>query len=426
MSSPSGTNSGGIGPSENLSRRSGGGRRGPMMTAAGVGVVIAVAIIAVIAGWAVGYYTAPSSSNNKNAVTITETGSSLLYPLMASYWAPNYTKLAGTPIALSTASTGSGTGQSYAEAGLVDIGASDAYLSNASATNLVNIPVAISSQLVFYNLPGVTAHLNINGTVLGMIYNGNIVNWNDPMIQAANPGVALPNAAIVPLARSDGSGDTFLITSYMYMAWAGWATHGYSTAKLSGTLNSKIQYANGNAGLVTLAAGTPNSITYIGNSYRAASIADGLVAAALGNSNANTAAGGVNPNNYLLWSSGNVSQDANLALTRLNYASYGLALSLIMGGSPYGPTTLHAGGGGTAPTAAYPSPYPDVNLEYTLIKATGSAQGPSHQYYVVQFLYWALGVGNQPVYLSPLGFLPLTSNVVALTYQTLQTVQVSN
>ena len=95
---------------------------------------------------------------------MSETGSTLLYPLF-NLWAGGYsTKYPSTTI--QTAGTGSGTGISEAENGTIDIGASDAYLSPSVAPSnpdLKNIPLAISAQIVAYNVPGVISHLKLSG-----------------------------------------------------------------------------------------------------------------------------------------------------------------------------------------------------------------------------------------------------------------------
>ncbi len=59
--------------------------------------------------------------------TVTETGSTLLYPLF-NLWAGGYNAKYPS-VTIQTAGTGSGTGISEAENGTIDIGASDAYLS---------------------------------------------------------------------------------------------------------------------------------------------------------------------------------------------------------------------------------------------------------------------------------------------------------
>ena len=160
--------------------------------------------------------------------SLTETGSTLLYPLF-NLWTAGYT---GTysQVSITTAGTGSGTGISDAANGTVDIGASDAYLSpseNSSDPDLLNIPLAISAQLVAYNIPGVTAHLKLSGAVLAQIYEGKVTTWNNSAIASLNPGLTLPSVPIVTLHRSDGSGDTFLFTQFLSKANPStWGTHG--------------------------------------------------------------------------------------------------------------------------------------------------------------------------------------------------------
>ena len=52
----------------------------------------------------------------------------------------------------------------------------------------MNIPLAISAQIVAYNVPGVTAHLKLSGKVLSEIYQGQVTNWNASQIASAQPG----------------------------------------------------------------------------------------------------------------------------------------------------------------------------------------------------------------------------------------------
>jgi phosphate transport system substrate-binding protein len=386
------------------------------------GVAIALAVVLLLVGLGGGYFLGTylnKGSTSNSTTSITESGSTLIYPLMQT-WGPAYTNY--TPnVVLSAAGTGSGQGQALAEQGLINIGASDAYLGNASQTSLINVPVAISSQLVWYNLPGVSGHLNLNGTVLAMIYAGAITSWADPMILAANPSQtselqALTNPTIHVLARGDPSGDTFLFTSYCDMSWSGWP-FGVGTTNLSTDKTPGIAFVTGNAGMVTGVEGQVGAIAYIGNSYTDKISGTGVASAALGDNNSLSASGGTNPANYVVWSPANVSTDANLGLTRLNYATYGLAVTLILGGSPYGPITLKTGGGGTTPLAGT-TPYPIVNLEYTLIKTNPTSNGKA----IVQFLEWAISYGNSATYLSPEGFLPLTAEVAGYDMQELGTV----
>ena len=86
----------------------------------------------------------------------------------------------------------------------------------ASALGAVQIPEAIGSVAVAYNIPGIpTKTLKFTGPVLADIFQGKITKWNDPQIQALNPGVSLPAVHIVVVHRSDGSGTTYVWTSYL-------------------------------------------------------------------------------------------------------------------------------------------------------------------------------------------------------------------
>ncbi len=146
-----------------------------------------------------------------------ETGSTLLYPLF-NIWVPAYTQQHPN-VQITTQGTGSGTGISEAVSGIAQIGASDAYMSNPlikAHPRVLNIPLAISSQMINYNIPGLNKQqLKLSGPVLAGIYDGSIRFWDDPAIAKDNPGVKLPHNAIVPVHRTDGSGDTFIFTQYL-------------------------------------------------------------------------------------------------------------------------------------------------------------------------------------------------------------------
>ena len=98
---------------------------------------------------------AVQTGNPSAAVTLSEAGSSLLYPYLQKL-APGI-NAAYPNITLTPAAGGSGTGQSEAISGTIDMGGSDAYLSPAQFTansGILNIPIAVSSQAVNYNLAG--------------------------------------------------------------------------------------------------------------------------------------------------------------------------------------------------------------------------------------------------------------------------------
>jgi len=298
---------------------------------------------------------------------------------------PDYQK-AYPQIKITTAGTGSGTGISQAAAGAVQIGASDAYLSKTQVSKypgLLNIPLAISAQQVNYNIPGLSqsTHLKLNGSVLSQIYQGKITKWNDPAITKLNPGVTLPAITIVPLHRSDGSGDTFLFTTYLSDQDAsGWgASISYGTTvswpKVAGALAEE-----GNGGMVDGCKATPGCVAYIGISFLSKTNAAGLGEAQIANASGS----------YLLPDSSTISAEA-ASFTSQTPANE--SLSLINGPA--------AGG------------YPIINYEYAIVNTKQSSPATAQD--VQAFLHWALTSGNAMSYLTQVKFQPLPASVVALS-----------
>jgi phosphate transport system substrate-binding protein len=227
------------------------------------------------------------AATTRPAGTITETGSGLLYPLARTWAAAYHKQFPG--VTVTTASTGSGKGIALASAGKDDIGASDAYLSSGDLVqnhSLLNIPLAISAQTVIYNLPGLSrrSHVKLNGAVLAGIYEGTITRWDDPAIAGLNQGLHLPAITIVPVHRSDSSGDTFLFTSYLSTQDQQWnETIGYGrTAAWPPVPAAKP--ASGSVTTMRECEAMPGCVSYNGISYLSQALAGGLGEAMLANS----------------------------------------------------------------------------------------------------------------------------------------------
>lgn len=225
---------------------------------------------------------APASAQQ---TALTETGSTLLAPLL-NMWVSAYQQ-SHPQVRISVGLTGSEIGIREAVAGKVDIGASDAYMSDAEMTRhpeIVNIALAIAAQTINYNLPGLNSiHLKLSGPVLAGIYEGTIRQWNAPEIVALNPGVALPAHAIVAVHRGDGSGDTFVFSQFLSFSTPSWEdSHGFGTTlKWPTAANSTA--AIGNAGMVKVLGATPYSVGYVGVSFSKEVAAANLGTAALKN-----------------------------------------------------------------------------------------------------------------------------------------------
>lgn len=149
------------------------------------------------------------------AQQITGAGSTFVYPIL-SKWSEAYSKLNGAQI--NYQSIGSGGGIAQIKAGTVDFGASDAPLppDQLAKAGLAQFPVVIGGILPVVNLDGIEpGQLKFTGPLLADIYLGKIKKWNDPAIAAVNPGVTLPNRAVIVVHRSDGSGTTYNWVDYL-------------------------------------------------------------------------------------------------------------------------------------------------------------------------------------------------------------------
>jgi len=153
---------------------------------------------------------------------ITGAGATFPYPIYAK-WADAYKKSTG--VALNYQSIGSGGGIKQITAKTVDFGASDMPMKpeDLDKAGLIQFPAIIGGVVPVYNIKGIdSGKLKITGEVLANIYLGKIKVWNDPAITAINPGITLPAEAITVVARSDGSGTTFIFVNYLSKISADW------------------------------------------------------------------------------------------------------------------------------------------------------------------------------------------------------------
>ena len=194
----------------------------------------------------------------------TGAGASFPAPLY-SKWASDYNKATGVKI--NYQSVGSGAGLKQIEAKTVDFGASDAPLKDEElkAKGLVQFPTVIGGIVPVINVAGIKpGELKLSGQVLGDIYLGKITKWNDAAIVALNPGVALPDAAIAPVRRADGSGTTFGFTNYLSKVNPEWKSKvGEGTAVNWPTGAG----GKGNEGVAAFVGRLPNSIGYVEYAY---------------------------------------------------------------------------------------------------------------------------------------------------------------
>jgi len=195
---------------------------------------------------------------------ISGAGATFPYPIYAK-WADAYKKQTGT--GLNYQSIGSGGGIKQIKARTVTFGASDMPLKpeELKQAGLVQFPMIIGGVVPVVNVKGVGAgQLTLDGATLAGIYMGEITKWNDPRIRKLNPKLSLPDLAIAPIYRSDGSGTTFLFTDYLSR----------ESAKFKSTVGAatSVQWpsgigAKGNEGVANMTAQTAGAVGYVEYAY---------------------------------------------------------------------------------------------------------------------------------------------------------------
>ena len=153
-------------------------------------------------------------------------GATFPYPLY-SKWFSEYAKI-DKSVKFNYQSIGSGGGVKQITAQTVDFGASDAFLSDkelaAAPAKLLHIPTVMGAVVVTYNIPGVSKGLKLKVDDVADIFLGKITKWNDKRIADDNPGVSLPDKAIIVVHRSDGSGTTSIFTDFLSGVSNEWQT----------------------------------------------------------------------------------------------------------------------------------------------------------------------------------------------------------
>jgi phosphate transport system substrate-binding protein len=207
---------------------------------------------------------AMSGLNFASAQEITGAGASFPAPIY-SKWAAEYNKATGVKV--NYQSVGSGAGIKQIDSKTVDFGASDMPLTDEvlKTKGQFQFPTVIGGTVPVINVKGIApGQMKLDGQVLGDIYLGKITKWNDAAIKALNPTLALPDVAIAPVRRADGSGTTFNFTNYLSRVHPEWkAKVGEGTA-----VNWPVGAGGkGNEGVAAFVNRLPNSIGYVEYSY---------------------------------------------------------------------------------------------------------------------------------------------------------------
>ena len=393
---------------DTIARRKGSGRTGVYVA---IAVILVILIVLVGGYYGAGWFKSSSTKAttcgttaavvpangvratpavaNPAAETLNGAGSTLVAPLMFT-WAASYTNNT-----VNYASVGSGAGIQDITQKTVDFGASDAPLNPTqraaiSAPGVVTIPESAGAAVPVYNLPSVGTTLNFTGAILAAIYLGDITNWNNSALQVVNPGVTLPNACIIVVHRSDGSGTTFVWTSYLSHENATWKnTVGFATSvSWPVGIGSK-----GNSGVTQTVKSTQDAIGYVDINY---ALTNGVAFGAVQNP----------AGNYIVANLTNIAsaiKDANPTLPNGTGDWYNVSVLNAPGAHDYPLATL-----------TYLFVYKDVGQAY------GSAYTLSKAEALVDFLHWIVTTGQG--YAAALYYVPLSSAVVSADLTTINSI----
>jgi phosphate transport system substrate-binding protein len=196
-------------------------------------------------------------------ILLNAAGATFPYPIYSKWFDVYHNAHPG--IQINYQSIGSGGGIRQLLAGTVDFGASDGPMSDEqlgqAKFKILHFPTVLGAVVPTYNIAGVSGELNFTQKSLAGIYLGTITKWNDPEIAKANSGVKLPDADIVVIHRSDGSGTSYIWTDFLAKVSEDWK-------KKVGNAATSVNWpvglgGKGNEGVTGLVKQTPNAIGYI-------------------------------------------------------------------------------------------------------------------------------------------------------------------
>ena len=336
----------------------------------------------------------PTTSLNtfaQSAINLNAGGATFPFPLIDK-WRVEYNKI-HPDITLNYQSIGSGAGIKLFTTKSVDFAGSDAPLQTseaAAAPGTLHIPETIGAVTVTYNLPGIDKGLKLTGPVIADIFSGKVTKWNDQKITDINPTLSLPNQDIIVAHRSDGSGTTFVFTSYLSAVSSDWKTNvgaGKSVPWPVGVGGS------GNAGVASVVKSSSYSIGYVELAY-------------------------VMQNNMSYAFIQNGDGTAFVEPTLDTIAADAAAAS----------TNLPSPDGDWSKVSIVNEPgqnsYPIASFTYLLVyKDLGQVNGMTQDKAkaVIDFISWAVHDGQK--YSSDLLYVPLPDNVVKLDEQALSQIQ---
>ena len=207
-------------------------------------------------------------------VSLTGAGATFPNPIYTK-WFDAYNKQTGVQI--NYQSIGSGGGIRQFTEGTVDFGASDGPMNDeqmqAIGGKVLHVPTVLGAVVLTYNLAGLgKTMLKFDGPTIADIFLGKITKWNDKQIAGLNPDVKLPDADIIVVHRSDGSGTSYIFTDYLSKTSPEWkekvgkATSVNWPTGLGGKGNEgvtqQVKQTEGSIGYVELIYALSNDLPY--------------------------------------------------------------------------------------------------------------------------------------------------------------------
>lgn len=352
-------------------------------------VIFGVVVAALAAAGVLAYARQVSPTNQP--VTLNGAGSTFIFPLVDKWAAVYHQKYPNVQINYQGIGSGGGIQQFLAKT--VDFAGSDAPLSDAqfaSAQGALHIPITIGGVVIIYNVPGVQRPLDFTGDILAGIYLGKITKWDDPAIVAVNPAAHLPDQQIVVVHRSDGSGTTYIFTSYLSDVSSQWK----QSVGRGTSVNWPVGLGGkGSDGVTALVKQTPYSIGYVEFTYaKNNNLTYGYLENAAGEFVEPT------PDSFA-----KAAQYAALTLPRgdQSWSNVSIVDSVVH--------NTQAKGAYPLTSFSYILVYKELSVVPGMNKAAAKA--------LVDFLWWAIHDGQS--YASSLYYVPLPSSVVQLDEQTI-------
>lgn len=213
-----------------------------------------------------------SAAFGSDVIKLTGAGASFPAPLYQRWFRDYFRKHPN--VRADYQAIGSGAGVENFVAGRLDFAGSDLPLTDDDAAKvdggIVQIPLAAGAVVMSYNLPNLNG-LRLSKEAVGGLFLGEIQNWNDPLVQKANPGVDLPDLPITLVARSDSSGTSFVITRYLSAVSEQFAKNvGVTMTPVWPEIlkeRGALIRGKGNGGVAAYVKAVPGSIGYVQYAY---------------------------------------------------------------------------------------------------------------------------------------------------------------